>query len=985
MQKIIPMNKLRLILTGVCLMAIIQAMSQAVPKDLETRLAGKTRLADIMKEVEAYYDYGKAPMLQNAEGRESFENAYIHWKRFEQFHANRLQPDGSIYPNVTSKIWNGYNEFKQRFPQFADGISQQNSYGSWSSLGPTGITRYGEGYNSGYGRVNCIAFHPTDPNTLYIGLPQGGIWRSTDGGTNWSVLTDNLPSCGISGLVVSWANANTIYALTGDGDVSHGNLITSYGFDQKSVGVLKSTDGGVTWSATGELPNAGTTFYGYKLIQHPSSSNTLFAATTSGIYRTTNGGTSWTQVETDTRFTDIEFKPGSPNTMYAVRRMLSGGGTNSNPFYRSTDGGVTWSNAGITGLTTTAERLAIGVSENNANYVYLLAGPNTGSGSFKGLYRSTNSGIDFTNRATTPNILGYPTDGSDAKDQTFYDHCIEVDPDNANVVITGGINIWRSTDGGTTLTARTQWFDDGPDSPAGDYVHADIHNLTYNPLNNYLYTCTDGGVGRSTNDGADWTFLSADLHIMATYHADWYEPSISILANGTQDNGTNVRYTSSNTYRHINGADGFDCLIDQDNSDDIVFVGNSSIYRTTDGGLNKTDRTPAGCGFFPQLARSYSDDNDIFAGDADNVYRSTNRGTNWTTESTPAGSRVLTTCPSNSNRVYASNGTTLWRSDDKGDNWSTISGNPGYPTGVTITDLEPRPSSSIIIWACFGGFTDGVKVYSSSDSGRNWTNRSGSLPNVACHSIAVDENNTVYVGTDIGVFVRPASESDWQPFLNGLPRCPVSELMVNNTTNQIVAATYGRGNWYAEYYITCPATGTLTVSGSLSGLRFYEYPIITSNASIIGGQGTSVAMKGIDYVTLTEGFEAKDGNVFKAYNGPCGNGGVQLSLSSLSESSSIEDLRLPAGKDKRFPYGKINSIDNVARTAKITIPETGQYSLRLTNSLGEPVHAIVSNQTFQAGVQNMNLDLQPGIAPGFYYLQLLKDLQIIHFQEYEPK
>jgi hypothetical protein len=579
------------------LLSVGLGLAQKVPQTLQARLEGKTKLADIMAEVEQYYDRGRSPLLVNNEGEEMFENAYLKWKRFEQFHANRLQPDGNIEPNVTHRIWKGFDEFKNKFSDKDGNIIANSSYSFWSGLGPTAITRYGAGYNSGYGRVNCIAFHPTNENILYIGLPQGGIWRSLDGGANWSVLTDNLPSCGISGLVVSWANANTIYALTGDGHVSHGNLITSYGFDQKSVGVLKSVDAGATWAATGELPNAGAIYYGYKLIQHPTSSNTLFAATTSGIYRTTNGGTSWTQVASDTRFTDIEFKPGSPNTMYAVRRMSSGGGINSNPFYRSTDGGTTWSTTGVTGLTTTAERLAIGVSAANSNYVYLLTGPATGNGSFKGIYRSTNSGVDFTLRTTTPNILGYPVDGSDNADQTFYDLAIEVDPNDANKIITGGINIWRSTDGGTTMVNETFWKDN--EAAANSYVHADIQNLTYHPKNsNKVFACTDGGVGLSLNDGLDWSFPSANLHIMATYHGDWYEPSASIIAVGTQDNGTNVRHTSSNNYRHIYGADGFDCLIDQDNASDIVYVANASIRRTTDGGLTETDISPNGCGFF---------------------------------------------------------------------------------------------------------------------------------------------------------------------------------------------------------------------------------------------------------------------------------------------------------------------------------------------------------------------------------------------------
>jgi photosystem II stability/assembly factor-like uncharacterized protein len=971
---------------SVCLLFSLVSVSlfaQDIPPELQKRIEGKRNLAAIMKEVDSYYENGNKNQLQSEE--EEFEDEYIHWKRFEDFYANRLDANGNIPENVTRLMWDGWNAYKQKHPEISESVSQNSSYGTWSNFGPTSISRYGQGYNSGYGRVNCIAFHPTDPNTLYIGLPQGGIWKTTNGGSSWSVLTDDLPSVGISGLVVSWANANVIYALTGDGDVSHGNFITSYGYDQKSVGVLKSTDGGLNWFATGDLPNAGTSYYGYKLIQHPSSSNTLFAVTTSGIYRTTNGGTSWTQVETDTRFTDIEFKPGTPSTMYAVRRMQSAGGTNANPFYRSTDGGITWSNAGITGLTTTAERLAIGVSAANPAYVYLLSGPSTGSGTYKGIFRSTNSGIDFTTRSTTPNILGYPTDGSDAKDQTFYDLGIEVDPGNVNTIITAGIIIWRSTNGGTDLNAVTQWQDPSyaADNPAGDYVHADVHNLTYNPLNVYLYSCSDGGVGRSTDNGANWTFLSANLHILATYHADWYEPDDNIIATGTQDNGTNIRYTASNTYRHINGADGYDCLIDQDNADDIIFVGNAGIARTTDGGLTKDGITPSGGGTFPHLARSYSDDNDILAGDGSNVYRSTNRGGSWTTESTPAGNRVLTTCPSNSNRVYAGNGTSLWRSDDKGDNWFLISGKPGYPAGVNVSDVEPRPSSSIIIWASFGGYTDGAKVYSSSDSGQTWTNRSGSLPNVACHSIAVDENNTVYVGTDIGVFVRPATESDWQPFFNGLPRAPVSELMVNNTANTIVACTYGRGNFQSSTWSTCPATGTLVLGGTLTGQRFYEYNSISSSSVVTGGIQTNVNLKAMDYVQLTEGFNAVNGVEFKAYLGPCGNGGVPT-LNSLEENLSMEQLYIPASNGKRYPYGKINSIDNSTRTCKITITQAGNYSLRLTDRNGNVTGTVFSDKKYDTGVYQINLNEANPVPGGASYLQLFKDLQMVHFQEYVP-
>ncbi|MES2649126.1 MAG: 3-coathanger stack domain-containing protein [Bacteroidota bacterium] len=957
----------------------LASTAQKIPPDLGKKIAGKTNLEEIMAEVDAYYQEGKAPSLQNVSREDEFENPYIFWKRFEHYQAARLDEKGNISPNVNQTIWNNWNAYKLLKPNYFNNPTQNSSYGTWSNLGPTSITRYGKGYNSGYGRVNCIAFHPTDPLILYIGLPQGGIWRSVNGGTSWSVLTDDLPSTGISDLVVSWANANVIYALTGDGDVSAGGYVTSYGYDQKSVGVLRSTDGGVTWFLTGALPNAGETFYGYKLIQHPNFANILFAATTSGIYKTSNSGVSWTQVESDTRFTDIEFKPNDASIMYAVRRMNGGGETNSNPFYRSTNTGDTWTNT-TTGITTTAERLAIGVSKANISTVYLLTGPSTGAGSFKGLYRSTNSGVSFSNIATTPNILGYPTNGSDAKDQTFYDLGIEVSPTNAEIVLTAGINIWRSTTGGTNLTARTQWFDDADDAPAADYVHADVHNLAYNPLNNYVYSCSDGGVGRSTDNGANWTFLSSNLHILATYHADWYEPNASIMTSGTQDNGTNVRYTGSNTYRHIYGADGFDCIMDQNNPDDIVYVANSSVYRTTDGGLTNDNAGPAGVGTFPQLARSYTDDNDIFAGDKTAVYRSTTRGTSWSSSTTPRGSRALTTCPSNSSRIYASNGTNTFRSDDKAVTWTTINGKPGYPTGVNLTDIESRVNNSLDIYASFGGYSAGKKVYFSTDGGENWSNISGSLPNLACHSIAVDANFNVYVGTDIGVFVRPSGESDWQPFLNSLPRTPVSELMVNNTANRIIATTFGRGNWFAELYSPCPATGTLIVGGTLTGQRFYEYNSISSTAIITGGEGTHVAMKAMDYVQLNPGFEAKQNNDFRAYLGPCGNGGVPftLGLQSVDENFSMENVFIPSENGKRWPYAHITEVLRQESSIEISTENAGLYSIRITDVTGK-VLKMKENLQFEKGIQKFNY---AGLLQNeAFYIQLLKDKRLVHFQE----
>ena len=189
-----------------------------------------------------------------------------------------------------------------------------------------------------------------------------------------------------------------------------------------------------------------------------------------------------------------------------------------------------------------------------------------------------------------------------------------------------------------------------------------------------------------------------------------------------------------------------------------MYVANGSILQTLDGGSTKTEYSPATLGTFPQLARDFNSNTRVFAGDAGYIYRTTNFGAaiGWTSFSAGLGSRVLTTCPSNSDRLYCSDGSTALRSDNATTTltFSTISGTTGYPTGVNLTDIDVRPSNSLYAFASFGGYVAGKKVFYTSDGGANWSNFSGSLPNVACHSIAVDAGNTVYVGTDVGVFVR---------------------------------------------------------------------------------------------------------------------------------------------------------------------------------------------------------------------------------------
>ena len=214
-----------------------------------------------------------------------------------------------------------------------------------------------------------------DPNTattLYIGTPAGGIWKSIDSGVNWSPLSDELPQIGVSGIAVDHTNSNVIYIATGDKDAG----------DTYSIGVLKSTDGGVTWNTTG-LSFANTSTRAGDIMMHPTNNQILLCATSAGLYKTSNGGTTWSVVQTGSFAQgSIRFKPNDPTTVYAV---------NYNRFYRSTNTGDSFSTV-ITGLPVNSGRLILDVTPANANYVYILSA--TTGNAFQGIYRSTNSGTN---------------------------------------------------------------------------------------------------------------------------------------------------------------------------------------------------------------------------------------------------------------------------------------------------------------------------------------------------------------------------------------------------------------------------------------------------------------------------------------------------------------------------------------------------------------------------------------------------------------
>jgi photosystem II stability/assembly factor-like uncharacterized protein len=577
----------------------------------------------------------------------------------------------------------------------------------------------------------------------------------------------------------------------------------------------------------------------------PGNPDLLMAVASTGIYRSVDAGQTWNLAQSG-YFMDIEFHPANPSIAYASTKT---------GVFRSENAGQNWSAIG--GLPSGTNRIALAVSPANPDYVYAIAGPADGAGAFKGIFRSENGGLSFSPRAFSPNVLGYSTEGADDRSQSAFDLALAVSPGNAERIILGGINVWRSETGGQILDISSHWFYPNLAANGLQYTHADIHELVYNPLDGSLWCGSDGGIYVSFDEGITWEDRSSlgaqGLSITQFYRIADFAASPDIIIGGTQDNGSN-RWDGGVNIRHFDGADGMDCMIHP--ADDQIQYHtrqNGALRKSFDGGESHSSIRPGSTSgsWVTPLAMHPTDPEIIYAAYEDTVYVSANGGLDWGGSVPQLGVgkyRSLHVAPANPQTIYVATDLRMFVTQNGGADWTEITSGLSVTTFSRITRIATNPANENEVWVTFSGYAPTHKVYFSENAGATWQNRSYDLPNLPVQCIVADpaQSGAFYIGMDVGVYYRDSSMSKWAPFFTGLPNAPVFDLKIHAATGMLRAGTFGRGIWETPLYqpdqtaptIACPDPQSVSLDANCA----FQLPDFSALATVSDNCDPSPAM-----------------------------------------------------------------------------------------------------------------------------------------------
>ena len=759
--------------------------------------------------------------------------------RYEDFLRRREPRNKTLAPDVRARAIDALARSQSKLRE-----ANQAEQPQWTQKGPLQIG----------GRIKNIVVDPTNNSTIYIAAAAGGVWKSTDAGESWNPMMDFTNAIAMGALCMDPKDPKTIYAGTGE-QVRGGSIYLG-------AGLMKSTNAGATWSVAG-LTSVGSFS---RVFIHPKQPSLMMASAMNadaGVWKSTDGGSSWNRVLKGQAY-DMSMDPTDP--LRWVVAMPDDG------LMFTFDGGQTWEarNNGING---SIGRSSVMIAPSDPSVLYALVELD----GLAAIAKTTNGGERWTITYRDAQGCFFSGSCSPSSSQAFYDNLLTIDPRDANHVIAGGIDLWMTRNGGTSWQNVTNGYADGD---GANTPHVDQHCITFDPVDdNIVYAGNDGGMMKSTNGGASWTAINNGLAVTQFYAFDVDRTARERMFGGTQDNGTLGTYEGIVDWERIWGGDGMVTLVDPSDGN-IVYCTNPNgsivrldFARQSARGIMTGINTNESAEWVAPIAIDPFNASAMWTG-RQRVYFTENKGDVWSASSPQfAGNVSAITCSPADEEVIWAGGAMgdVWVTTDYGMKWMEVSGN--QLSMLYVSDIACDNENKNIAWVTYSTYGTS-QVWRTSDMGKTWEPRWAGMPDLPVNSIELhpDDNNIVFVGTDVGVFVSFDAGGSWMPYGKGLPRSPVLDLRIDPTYGYVRAATHGRSIWET----------------SLLSVRPSE-PLVTSPVGgehLIGLQQTVLSWTGIPSPVTVE-YSIDNGTTFKVIAKDVAAGLIQWQVPNAPTSTAV--------------------------------------------------------------------------------------------------
>lgn len=787
----------------------------------------------------------------------------------------------------------------------------------WRGIGPSHMS----------GRVTDVEGIPWPSHTFYVATATGGIWKTTNAGTTFTPLFNQERVISVGDIAIAPSDTSQIWAGTGEANVR--NSVAPGG------GIYKSTNGGTSWTLMG----LERTQHIGRVVVHPTNPDIVYVAALGqlwqsnperGLYKTTDGGRSWRLVkfiDDSTGFVDVAMDPSNPDVLFAsswqTRRAaynFTSGGPGS-ALWKSVDAGETWTEVTGGGFPATMKgRIGIAIAPSDSRVVYALVEADSVRGGaqpselLSGLYRSQDRGATWTRT-------------SDRNARPFYFSQVHVDTRDPNRVYWSSTPVQYSTDGGVTTRI------------AVDGLHADHHAMWIDPADpEHLIVGNDGGVGQSWDRGGSYTYLnSMDI---GQFNSVSYDVSIPYrVCGGMQDNGTWCGPSRSRgiplrgrEWQHAVGGDGF--FSAQPSTYPGIVYGESQV-----GGISRVDPAtgeggklirpdmPAGqelrFNWSTPFFLSPHNPNTLYAG-ANHVLRATNSGMTLEVISPDLSKRdsahinqprdvggitsdpgraetygtvfALAESPIRAGLLFAgTDDGKLWLSQNEGGAWQDLTGRvPGVPEWAAVSRIEPSYADSATFYVSFDNHMENdfaPYVYVTNDFGRTFRSIANNLPTGSAdfvHVIREDPANpdVLFVGTDLGVYLSRNRGASWQKFMAGMPTVPVTDLVIHPRERELIAATHGRSVWIVDIGPLSQLTATVIA----------ERAHLFAPAPALQYTERNLNQPGNDGHALFEGANAAYGAALAYWSDGSASGDSVTLVVSNSAGDTLRHLRGPSSR-----------------------------------------------------------------------------------------